>query len=141
VKPDNFLKNIHQKLRRAEAVRPFTEPEAWGLFRLAALAEAVGWTLLISGILIRQYHLLGSGVAVPIAGRIHGTFFLIYFGVLAATYTSLRWSRWKFLAAIMAGVPPYGSLIFEQWAAHNRRNRLARQHYRIILLSRITQPA
>lgn len=116
------------KLRQIEASKPFTEHEAWGLFRIAALAEGFGWSLLITGIIIRNYGLLGHNIAVPIAGRIHGTFFLAYFGILIATYSSLGWSRRKLMLATIAGVPPFGSLIFEQWAAH-KRNVHHRQIY------------
>lgn len=122
-------------LSRLEAIKPFTEAEAWGLFRIAALAEACGWTLLISGLLIHHYHLPGSRIAIPIAGQIHGTIFLGYFGVLVATYSSLGWPRKKFLLAVLAGVPPYGSLIFEQWAAHARRDKQRRVLFSNMLLA------
>ena len=121
-------------LDRLEAIRPFTENEAWGLFRIAALSEAAGWTILLIGLLIRHYNWPGHAYAVPIAGQIHGTIFLVYFGVLLATYTSLRWSRQKFVFAALAGVPPYGSLLFEQWAAYNRRTTHSREHSRSIAL-------
>jgi integral membrane protein len=113
-------------LKMFEATRPFSEAEAWGLFRIAALSEAVGWTLLIIGIGIERYHLPGHQFAVPIAGRIHGTIFIAYFGVLIAVYGSLRWSRGKFLVAILAGIPPYGTLVFEQWAAWSRSTKRRR---------------
>lgn len=112
-------------LDKLEAVRPFTEPDAWIAFKVAALSETFGWTLLISGLLIRHYQWWGHEWAVAVAGQIHGILFLAYFGVLIAMYTSLRWSRRKFLVGIMVGVPPYGTLLFEQWAAHirNREQR------------------
>ena len=121
---DNFL-------TRLEAVRPFTEPDAWRVYRLAAFGEAFGWTLLIVALLIRHYRLPGHDAAVPVGGQIHGILFLSYFGVLLAMYTSLRWSRKRFFLALVSGVPPYGSLIFEQWAAHKRR----RHHTRGFLTS------
>lgn len=108
-------------LRKLEATKPFTEQEAWSLFRLAALSEAFGWTLLISGILVEHFKLPLHRYAVPIAGQIHGLIFLAYFGILLATYTSLGWPRLKFVFAAAAGVPPYGTLVFELWAAHQRR--------------------
>ncbi len=126
-------------LDRLEAIRPFSEAEAWGLYRIAALNEAVGWTLLIIGVAIRHFKWPGHAYAVPIAGQIHGTIFLIYFGVLLATYTSLRWSRGKFVFAALAGVPPYGSLLFEQWAAYQRRTKLSRRHTRTIVLAILNQ--
>ena len=116
-----MLKRLSSIWDRLEATQPFTEDQAWTLFRIAAFSEAIGWTLLISGILINHYKLPGHNIAIPIAGQIHGTIFLVYFGVMVAIYTSLGWSRKKFVLAVLAGVPPYGSLIIEQWTAHHRR--------------------
>lgn len=120
-------------IRKFEAARPFTEAEAWTLFRIAAFAEAIGWTLLIAGILITKYLTPGNNDAVFIAGNIHGTIYLAYFVAPLVLYPSLGWSRYKGIAAVIAGIPPYGSLIFEQWAAHKRRSHGFKnyQHYLI----------
>jgi integral membrane protein len=107
-------------LYRYEHARPFTGDEAWLLFRIAAFAEAVGWTLLIAGILIQRYITPGNDTAVLIAGNIHGTIYLSYFVAALVLYPSLGWRRWRGLAAVLAGVPPYGSLLFELWMAHKR---------------------
>jgi integral membrane protein len=115
-------------LRKLEASQPFTEREAWGLFRMAALGEAVGWTILITGIVVRKYKLPGHSFAVTLAGQIHGTLFIVYFGILIASYSSLRWPRKKFVLAALAGIPPYGTLLFEQWAMHVRRSTFWRIH-------------
>ena len=108
-------------LKRYESFRPFTEDEAWGLFRLAALGEAFGWTLLIIGILLGKYVLPGSPAPVAIAGRIHGTLFLVYIAAVAVMSPSQGWSLRRTVVAGAASVPPYGSLMFEQWAARKRR--------------------
>ncbi|HVS58307.1 MAG TPA: DUF3817 domain-containing protein [Candidatus Saccharimonadales bacterium] len=134
MKKRGLIAKMLSLLDRLESARPFTEAEAWMLFRIAALAEAFGWTLLITGLAIQRYHLPGQKIAVPIAGQIHGTFFIAYFGMLIATYASLRWPRKKFLLAVLAGVPPYGSLLFEQWAGYARRTKQSRTHFRSILL-------
>lgn len=110
---------MRKLLSKFETARPFTEAEAWMLFKLAAFAEAIGWTLLILGIVISKT--TGNNTAVFIAGNIHGTIYLAYFVAPLILYPSLGWSRWKAITAIIAGIPPYGSLIFEQWAAHKRR--------------------
>jgi integral membrane protein len=132
---------LQQKIRKffrdIEQIRPFTEAEAWNLFRMAALAEGIGWLLLISGIYIRSLGGFGSGVAVPIAGRVHGIFFIAYFMALLAVSTSLRW-RWRFvLLGLLAGVPPFGSIVFEQLMAYSRSNRRSRQHFRSIVLANL----
>ena len=132
-------KSFFSFLDKIESAKPFSEHEAWGLFRLAALAEAFGWAVLITGILIRDYGLPGHNISVPIAGRVHGTFFLTYFGVLIAVYSSLGWPRKRFLLAVIAGVPPFGSLIFEQWAAYNRNKKHRRIYLRSLLPSLIAE--
>jgi len=120
-------------VEKFEATKPFTEPQAWALFKFAAFGEAFGWAVLITGITIQQLHLPGQNIAVPIAGTVHGTFFLLYYGAAMATYTSLNWSRLKFLTALVAGVPPLGSLIFEIWAAKVRERELRGAFRKVIV--------
>lgn len=117
-----------------DSYRFFTENEAWGIFRVVAFSEALGWSILISGVLINRFKLPGSSIVIPIAGRIHGTFFLIYFAVLLAIFGSIKWSKRKFLLAIIAGIPPFGSLFFEQWAAWNRKNQISKDYLSNITL-------
>lgn len=109
-------------LHRFETARPFTEREAWLLYRIAAFSEAIGWTLLIAGILIEKYLTPGNDTAVLIAGNIHGTIYLCYFAAALVLYPSLGWSRWRGIAATLAGIPPYGSLLFEMWSSHKRKS-------------------
>ena len=108
-------------LRKFEAARPFTNAEAWMLYRGAAFAEAIGWTLLIAGILIEKYLTPHNNTAVFIAGNIHGMIYFAYFIAALGLYPSLGWSRWKGIVATIAGIPPYGSLLFEMYAAHHRK--------------------
>jgi integral membrane protein len=108
-------------LERFEKKRPFNDSAAWFLFKVAAFSEAFGWTLLITGILIKRYITPSSNLPVLIAGRMHGVFFFIYIIAAIGLYTSLRWSRKRVFIAALASVPPYGSLFFEQWAAYKRR--------------------
>jgi integral membrane protein len=122
-------------LQQFEAARPFTENEAWLLFRIAAIAEAVGWTILIAGILIERYITPGNNAAVLIAGQTHG---MIFFGYLVAAlglYPSLGWSRFRALCALAISVPPYGTLLFEQWAAHMRRTQKLREYRSLLAYS------
>ena len=103
---------------RFEHNETFTENEAWGLFRIAAIGEACGWTILITGIVLKQ--LLKNNDPVLIAGQIHGLLFICYAVASVGLYPNLRWSRFKSIVALMASVPPYGSLLFEQWASYER---------------------
>lgn len=101
--------------------QPFTDAEAWLLFKLAAFGEAVGWTLLISGIVLHDYIWVGNPYSIAIAGRIHGTLFLIYIVAVLVLSPSLKWRAWQTILASLCSVPPYGSLAYELFAAHRRR--------------------
>jgi len=123
-------------LQRYEKVKLFSDREAWLLFRLAAWAEAAGWTLLIAGLLLKHFVFKGNDAPVLIAGQIHGTFFLIYLAACTVLYPSLGWSRWKATLAVAASVPPYGSLAFEQWCAY-RRSHARQQTLRSLALYQV----
>jgi len=123
----------HDKLK---TFKPFTEREAWVLFNAAAIGEAVGWTLLISGITIKHYNLPGHAAALQIAGQIHGLLFIFYLGIVITAFNSLNWSLRQTLVAVLVSVPPYGTLVFEQWAVRVRRRAL-RQSYRRIAVRAI----
>lgn len=115
----HFCMNL---LRKFERARPFTEAEAWLLFRLAAFGEAVGWTLLLAGIALKRYVLHGNDAPVLIAGQVHGMIFFAYMAAAIGLYPSLGWSRLKAFIGLAAAVPPYGTLLIELWAAHTRKN-------------------
>ncbi|HEY4160798.1 MAG TPA: DUF3817 domain-containing protein [Candidatus Saccharimonadales bacterium] len=121
-------------LQQFEKARPFTEAEAWLLFRIVAVAEACGWTLLIAGIAADTYlpH-AGGPSALILAGRTHGMLFLLYCLASLGLYPSLGWSRWRGLFALAFSVPPYGSLLFEQWAAAKRHNAGFRTYRHFLL--------
>jgi integral membrane protein len=121
--------------RQFESSRPFTEDEAWLLFRLVAIGEAVGWTLLITGILWKHFLTPGNNLPVLLAGQVHGLIFLAYLVAAAGLYPSLRWGRGQAALAVLASVPPYGSLLFEQWAAHRRRRSQLAGYGRFLLFT------
>jgi integral membrane protein len=116
-------------LQKFEQSRPFSEPEAWLLFRIAAIAEAGGWTLLIAGMVLKRLVLHGNDIPVLIAGQLHGTIFLLYIIASIGLYPSLNWRRSRMLIAGLASVPPYGSLVFEQWAARRRQHRQLKTYH------------
>lgn len=120
---------------RFEQNKTFDEADAWMLFRMAAFAEAIGWTLLIAGILCERVWLPGNHAPVAVAGRIHGMVFIAYAAAAAGLYPNLRWSRWRALAAVFASVPPFGSLIFEQWASYIRRSDQARTYHQAMVFT------
>jgi len=101
----------------------FTDKEAWGVFRFFAFAEAVGWTLLIGAILYRNIGLPEADSVISFAGHIHGMLFGLYFVFVLVTARSMEWGLGKITAAIIAGMPPYGSVLFEQYMAFQRKRQ------------------
>lgn len=99
----------------------FTDKEAWWIFRLGAILEAIGWTLLISAIIYRRFDLPLDDTFVTIAGRIHGMFFVCYFGAVLVTARSMGWGIWRFGGAVAMGFAPYTSLVFEKGMAFHRK--------------------
>jgi integral membrane protein len=124
-------------LERFEHNNIFTESEAWSLFRLSAIGEACGWSLLISGILLKQYFRTNDPVL--IAGQIHGILFFLYAIAALGLYPNLHWSRKKAFIALVASVPPYGSLLFEQWASYMRDRSEFKAYSQCILWNRVAQ--
>jgi len=128
---------VHRLLRRFEAARPFTEDEAWLLFRLVAYAEALGWTLLIAGIAVERYLTPGNNTAVLIAGQMHGMIFFAYLVAAVGLYPSLGWPRWQGALALLCSVPPYGTLGYELWAARRRHNAGFKSYRHYLLYTRL----
>ena len=128
-------------LRKFEHNRVFTEDESWLLFRIAAIAEACGWTLLITGIALEKFIIPGNTIPVMIAGQFHGVLFLSYALASIGLYPTLRWSRQKALFALLASVPPYGSLMFEMWAQAMRRHSEFQAYSYCVALALLTEQA
>ncbi|MFZ1250757.1 MAG: DUF3817 domain-containing protein [Candidatus Microsaccharimonas sp.] len=101
----------------------FTDKEAWWIFRLAAILESVGWALLIGAIIYRRFGLPEYESVISVAGRLHGMFFVAYFGAVLATARSMRWGLCRIGFALVAGIPPFTSLVFEQAMAWHRKKR------------------
>jgi len=83
------------------------------LFRALAFAEAVSWTLLIGGLVLRAT--LGWGLAVTIGGGIHGFVFLAYGATAVLVALNNRWRAWPTAVALVAAVIPYATIPAEIW--------------------------
>lgn len=98
-------------------------------FRVLALAEAFTWAGLLVGMLL-EHVLHVTELGVYVFGRLHGGAFLAYLAVALLTWRAQRWSVPVALTALAAGVPPFGTVVFERWATRtgrldrgDRRNR------------------
>ncbi len=91
-----------------------------GRFRVAAIAEAITWALLLIGMFFK-YVVIKNPIGVQIFGPIHGVVFILY---VLATLLAIRPLRWNFvvtLLALAASIPPFFTIIFEQWALRTGR--------------------
>ena len=82
------------------------------LFRLFALAEAVTWTLLIGGLILRATVGVPS-VAFTIVGGIHGAVFLTYAVIASITGVNQRWGFGRTVLGVALAVVPYATIPFE----------------------------
>ncbi len=89
------------------------------LFRTFAVAEAVTWTLLIGGLILRST--AGLDVAVSIGGGIHGFVFLAYGVTAVLVAVNQRWGVGTSLLAIGSAVIPYATIPVELWLARSGR--------------------
>lgn len=99
----------------------FSDEDAWKLFRIAAILEAIGWTLLISAIVSRYQGMPGADIAVSMAGTVHGVIMLAFVAVLVATARSMAWGPWRIISGFVAGNIPYASVAFERTMSWHRR--------------------
>lgn len=81
------------------------------LYRLAAAAEAVTWTLLILGLVLRAA--TGWALGVTIGGGIHGFVFLAYAAVALLVGIDRRWRSATVVLAVAAAVVPYATILAE----------------------------
>ncbi|WP_237565383.1 DUF3817 domain-containing protein [Ornithinimicrobium cavernae] len=88
---------------------------ARGVFRAAALAEAVSWGLLLVGMYLKWIAQV-SEIGVQVFGPIHGTLFIVYCLIALATKSVFGWSWRILLLALVAAVPPFATWWFERWA-------------------------
>lgn len=95
----------------------FATPKS--LFRVLAIAEAITWTLLITGLILRAT--AGLDVAVSIGGAIHGFVFLSYGATAVLLTVNQRWSVGTAILTIGSAVIPYATIPVELWLARSGR--------------------
>ena len=90
------------------------------VFSLVAVAEATSWAGLLVGMFVKYVGSGGEG-AVAVFGRIHGIVVLVYVAVAVITAWQLSWRSRTLMYALLASVPPFGTLWFERWARRTGR--------------------
>lgn len=89
------------------------------LFRILAIAEAISWTLLIAGLILRATADLA--IAVTIGGGIHGFVFLSYGATAVLVALNQRWGLWPAAVAIVSAIIPYATIPTEIWLHRSGR--------------------
>jgi integral membrane protein len=92
------------------------------LFRRVAVAEAVTWALLLSGMFLK-YVTHTTELAVRVFGMAHGVVFIAYCLVTLLVGVDQRWSRGRVLLGLVSAVPPFMTVWFDRYA--ERRGALS----------------
>lgn len=83
-------------------------------YRTVAIAEAVTWTLLIVGMLLK-YVFEVTDLGVSIGGFAHGLVFIAYGLSAVLVGINQRWKPALILGAMATAVVPYATIPFDRW--------------------------
>ena len=97
------------------------------LFRRVAIAEAVTWAGLLTGMFLK-YVTGTTEVGVQVFGMLHGVVFIGYVLVTVAVAVDQQWSRGRTLLGLACAVPPFLTLWFER---HAVRHDLLAERWRL----------
>ena len=89
---------------------------------VTATVEALTWAGLLVGVVLKRV-LDVTEVGVQVFGPLHGAAFLAYCGAAVLTWRARRWSVGMGSLALLASIPPFGTVVFHRWA--ERTDRLA----------------
>ncbi|WP_342342011.1 DUF3817 domain-containing protein [Rhodococcus sp. DK180] len=90
-------------------------------FRFVAILEAFTWLGLLTGMAFKYLPADGNEIGVKIFGPIHGGVFVLYLLISLWTARKLSWNLGTTFWALVASVPPFGTVVFEVWAARTGR--------------------
>ena len=86
------------------------------LFRRVAVAEAVTWALLLTGMFLK--HVTSTTeLGVQVFGMVHGVVFIAFCLTTVLVSVDQRWSPGRLLLALAAAVPPFATVPLERYAA------------------------
>jgi integral membrane protein len=85
------------------------------LFRRVAIAEAVTWALLLTGMFLK-YVTETTELGVRVFGMAHGIVFIAYCSATVVVAIDQRWSRGRTLLGLLASIPPLTTVVFDRYA-------------------------
>lgn len=93
-------------------------------FRFVAIAEAITWTMLIAGLLMKYVFTMGDvgDLAVRIGGTVHGFVFITYAATVVIVGLNQRWGIPLIALGVLTAVIPYATIPFD--VSMDRRGRL-----------------
>jgi len=87
-------------------------------YRVVAIAEAVTWTLLIAGLLLKYVFDAGD-VGVRVGGSIHGFVFLAYAATAVLVGVNQHWRVGLIAFGVLTAIVPYATIPFDRWLEKN----------------------
>lgn len=94
-------------------------PRVAGWFRLIALAEALSWVGLLTGMYFKYLGTPRTEIGVQIFGMVHGIVFLAFLATGLIVGWAARWALVTWVSAAVASIVPLASVIFLRWAERN----------------------
>lgn len=85
------------------------------LYRAVAVAEAVTWALLLTGMFLK-YVTKTTELGVQVFGMVHGVVFIAYCLVTALLFVDQKWPVSRLALGLSAAVPPFATVPFERYA-------------------------
>ncbi|SDK02341.1 integral membrane protein [Cryobacterium psychrotolerans] len=92
-------------------------------YRTIAIAEAVTWTLLLTGMLLKYVLLPGEtgDLALRVGGTLHGLVFIAYGMTAVLVGVNQRWSLRLMVAAVITAIVPYATIPFDRLLERRRK--------------------
>lgn len=85
------------------------------LFRVVAVAEALTWALLLSGMFLK-YVTETTELGVRVGGMLHGVVFIAYCLTTVVVSVDQRWSAGRTVLGLLAAIPPFFTVLFDRYA-------------------------
>lgn len=82
------------------------------LFRTVAVAEAVTWAMLLTGMVLK-YVTDTTDLGVRVGGMLHGVVFLAYLVTTVVVAIDARWSPGRAALGLLSAVPPFVTVWFD----------------------------
>ena len=85
------------------------------LYRGVAVAEAITWALLLTGMFLK-YVTRTTELGVQVFGMVHGVVFIAYCLATVILWIDQRWTIGRLVLGLLAAIPPFVTVPFERYA-------------------------